>query len=158
MKLSHVAVAAVALFTVACTPSQPTATPAPPASPAAAETTEVTPTPPISRIFFVEPEDGATVTSPVMVKMGVEGMEVKPAGPEDVPNTGHHHLVVDGGPVPAGEPVPADASHIHFGKGQTETEVELTPGEHTLTLQFANHAHISYGPEMSATIKVKVEE
>jgi hypothetical protein len=70
--------------------------------------------------------------------------------------TGHHHVIVDAAPVTARQVVPADAQHIHFGKGQTETSLDLGPGDHTLTLQFADGAHQSYGPGMSATIDVKV--
>ena len=108
------------------------------------------------KIFFVSPQDGAKVTSPLKIQMGIEGMTVQPAG-ELVENTGHHHLIIDGAPVDKGVVVPADDKHIHFGQGQTETEVELSPGEHTLTLQFADGYHQSYGPEMSTTIRVTVE-
>ncbi len=108
------------------------------------------------RVFFVEPKDGATVQSPVQVKFGVEGMTVKPAG-DMAAGTGHHHLIVDGKPVPKGEVVPTDDTHIHFGKGQTETELKLAPGAHTLTLQFADGSHRSYGPDMSNTIKITVK-
>lgn len=112
--------------------------------------------PSAASVFFVEPLDGATVSSPVKVRMGVKGMQVHPAG-ELKEGTGHHHIVVDGGPIERGTVVPADATHIHYGKGQTETELELTPGSHSLTLQFANGAHQSYGPHMSATVTVTVE-
>jgi len=109
-----------------------------------------------SEVSFVEPADGATVSSPVSVKMGVSGMTVQPAG-KLVDGTGHHHLIIDGEPVAAGTPVPADAQHLHFGKGQTETAVELPPGKHTLTLQFADGLHQSYGPAMSKTIEIEVK-
>ncbi|MFK0375285.1 DUF4399 domain-containing protein [Pandoraea sp. NPDC090278] len=108
------------------------------------------------RVFFVAPADGATVSNPVKVQFGVEGMTIKPAG-EISPNTGHHHLIIDGDSIPAGQVVPTDDSHLHFGKGQTETSVNLTPGDHTLTMQFADGAHRSYGPAMSQTIKVRVK-
>lgn len=107
-------------------------------------------------VSFVEPADGATVSSPVSVKMAVSGMTVQPAG-KLVEGTGHHHLIIDGEPVAAGTPVPADAQHLHFGKGQTETSVELPPGKHTLTLQFADGLHQSYGPAMSKTIEIDVK-
>ncbi len=109
-----------------------------------------------AKVMFVEPADGATVKSPVMVKMGVEGMKVQPAG-ELTEGTGHHHIIVDSEPVPFGTAVPADETHIHFGKGQTETELELEPGEHTLMLQFADGAHRSYGEPLSAKITITVE-
>lgn len=109
-----------------------------------------------AKVMFVEPADGATVKSPVMVKMGVEGMTVQPAG-ELKEGTGHHHIIVDSDAVPFGTAVPADEKHIHFGKGQTETELELEPGEHTLQLQFADGAHRSYGEQVSAKITITVE-
>lgn len=109
-----------------------------------------------AKVMFASPADGDTVTSPVKIVMAVEGMEVRPAGTvED--NTGHHHLLVDREGVPLGEVVPTGKDAIHFGKGQTETELELEPGEHTITMQFADFAHRSYGPALSTTIKVTVE-
>jgi hypothetical protein len=109
-----------------------------------------------ARVFFVEPKDGATVTSPVHVKFGVEGMQVAPAG-TTTENTGHHHLLIDGGPLPKGQVIPADDKSLHYGKGQTEADVKLPPGDHTLTMQFGDGGHHSYGPEMSQTIKVHVK-
>ena len=70
--------------------------------------------------------------------------------------SGHHHLIVDGRPVPPGQPVPFDDKDLHFGKGQTEAQITLPPGRHTLTLQFADGGHRSYGPKWSATITVNV--
>ncbi|CAN7625283.1 MULTISPECIES: DUF4399 domain-containing protein [Duganella] len=107
-------------------------------------------------VSFVEPADGATVSSPFKVKFAVSGMEVKPAG-DMTANTGHHHLLINATPVKAGEVIPADETHIHFGKGQTETEVKLAPGTYTLSMQFANGLHQSYGPGMSKSIKVTVK-
>lgn len=107
-------------------------------------------------VNFVEPADGATVKSPFKVKFAVEGMEIKPAGAL-VANSGHHHLVINGGAIKEGESIPFDDKHLHFGKGQTETEVKLPPGEYTLTMQFANGAHQSYGTPMSKSIKVTVK-
>jgi hypothetical protein len=83
-------------------------------------------------------------------------MEVKAAG-ELVEGTGHHHIVIDGEFIPAGEVVPADSLNIHYGKGQTEAEIELPKGEHTLTMQFADGIHQSYGEQMSATVTVFVK-
>jgi hypothetical protein len=108
-----------------------------------------------SRVFFVEPKDGAEVKSPFKVKFGVEGMKIAKAG-DMAANTGHHHLIVDGQALEKGQVVPTDDKHLHFGKGQTETELTLAPGPHTLTLQFADGSHKSYGPAMSSTIKVSV--
>lgn len=110
-----------------------------------------------AKVMFTTPADGAEVTSPVKVAFGLEGAEVKPAGTL-VEGTGHHHVIVNGDPAEAGKAVPADDTHIHYGKGQTEAELDLPAGEHTLTLQFADGMHRSYGPEVSQTITVKVTE
>ena len=110
-----------------------------------------------AKVMFIAPADGATVKGPVQVKMGVEGMTVKPAGTIEA-KTGHHHIIVDDKSIAQGTVVPADETHIHFGKGQTETELKLAPGKHTLTLQFADGAHQSYGPQLSTTITITVTE
>lgn len=92
----------------------------------------------------------------VAVKMVAEGIAVKPAGmPEE--GSGHHHVMIDEAALPAGTAVPADETHIHFGKGQTEATIPVAPGERTLTLQFADGLHRSYGPALSSSVKVKVE-
>ena len=116
----------------------------------------VGPVPEGGKVFFVSPMDGATVTSPVKIQMGVEGMEVQPAG-KIQDGSGHHHIVIDADPIAKGTLVPADEQHKHFGKGQTETELTLAPGQHTLQLQFANGVHLSYGEQMSAKITITVE-
>jgi len=110
------------------------------------------------RIFFVAPTDGQAVPPSLSVRFGAQGFVVTPAGQHvnDV-NRGHHHLIIDGTPVPKGQVVPADKTHIHFGKGQTETRILLDNGPHTLTLQFADGAHRSFGAEYSQTIKVLVK-
>jgi uncharacterized protein DUF4399 len=106
-------------------------------------------------VFFVNLKDGDKVTSPVIIQMGVNGMEVEPAGKLDE-GKGHNHLIIDGGFTERGQVVPADASHIHFGKGQTSDTLQLSPGKHTLTLQFANGLHESYGKDWSKTISITV--
>jgi len=107
-------------------------------------------------VGFVLPEDGATVAQDVQVQMDVHGMQVHAAG-EVIEGTGHHHLIVDGSFVPQGETVAKDGTHLHFGKGQTEADIHLTPGDHTLTLQFADGHHQSYGESMSKTIHIHVK-
>jgi hypothetical protein len=111
---------------------------------------------PAKRVYFVEPKNGAVVSSPFKVVFGVSAMAIAPAG-EIVADSGHHHLLINAGPVKEGETIPADETHLHFGKGQTETEVTLPPGKYKLTLQFANGAHQSYGKKMSKTIRVTVK-
>jgi hypothetical protein len=107
-------------------------------------------------VYFVSPADGATVSSPFKVVFGLKGMEIKPAGAV-VAGTGHHHLIINADPPAQGNVIPADPTHLHFGKGQTEAEVKLDPGTYRLTMQFADGYHASYGKEMSASIKVTVK-
>lgn len=107
--------------------------------------------------YFVEPANNATVGQEFKVVMGVKGMEILPAG-DMTENTGHHHLLIDEEPIAQGDVVPAGSpTHLHFGKGQTETMVTLEPGQHTLMLQFADGAHQSYGEPLRASITVNVE-
>lgn len=106
-------------------------------------------------VYFVSPEDGAELSSPVVVEFGVEGMEVEPAGALSK-NKGHHHIIINGSFVPKSEVVPADDTHIHYGAGQLSDTLELEPGEYTLTMQFADGLHNSYGEQMSATISITV--
>jgi len=107
-------------------------------------------------VFFVDLKDSQDVKSPLLVKMGVKGMDVEAAGP--VNNLkGHHHIIIDGAAIAEGAGVPLDETNLHFGKGQTESELKLTKGFHTLTLQFANGVHGSYGPRWSRTITVNAK-
>ncbi|MFQ5354960.1 MAG: DUF4399 domain-containing protein [Mariprofundaceae bacterium] len=107
-------------------------------------------------VYLKSPDNGDTVKNPFKVEMSVCGMDVRAAG-EEIEGTGHHHLIIDGDCISAGSTIPKDATHKHFGKGQTETMLTLEPGDHTLTLQFANGLHASYGKEMCKTINIKVE-
>jgi hypothetical protein len=92
----------------------------------------------------------------VLSMFGLEGMGLAPAGDQD-PNKGHHHLLIDAGPMQKGLVIPVNEKSLHFGKAQTEADVKLSPGDHTLTLQFGDGAHQSFGPEMSQTIKIHVK-
>jgi hypothetical protein len=104
------------------------------------------PAPADARVYFITPSDGAVVSSPVTVQFGLSGMGVAPAGVEKA-DTGHHHLLIDLSELPApGMPLPADDHHKHFGGGQTETTVELAPGEHTLQLLMGDHNHVPHEP------------
>jgi hypothetical protein len=108
-------------------------------------------------VAIESPADGAVVASPVKVKFSVKGMEIAPAGTVRA-NSGHHHLIVDRDLPPQDKPVPSDANHIHYGKGQTEAEVQLPPGRHTLQLLFADHAHVPHQPAvMSKKITIEVK-
>ncbi|GLC46142.1 hypothetical protein PLESTB_001194600 [Pleodorina starrii] len=108
-------------------------------------------------VSFPNVQSGAVVASPVHLEFAVDGLTVKPAAEGIVAGTGHHHLIIDA-PAPAeGTAIPFDDAHKHFGKGQTSVDLDLPPGQHTLTLQFANAAHESYGPAFANTITVTVK-
>lgn len=109
-------------------------------------------------VYFIEPNDGAELKNPIKIKMGVKGMEVQPAG-ELKEGTGHHHIIIDGADfIDEGIVIPADQNHVHFGNGATETELTLPVGEHTLTLQFADGLHRSYGVKFAKKIRIIVKE
>lgn len=115
------------------------------------------PSTPGARVYFITPEDGATVKSPLEIRFGLEGMGVAPAGTQKAA-TGHHHLIVDADTPPADQPIAADEQHIHFGGGQTETTLELSPGEHTLQLVLGDFKHVPHDePIVSKRITVHVE-
>jgi len=101
--------------------------------------------PPGAELYFISPADGATVANPVTVRFGLRGMGIAPAGIA-IDGTGHHHLLIDAGLPPFDQPIPADANHLHFGKGQTETVLTLAPGRHRLRLLLGDHLHRPHDP------------
>ena len=127
-----------------------------PAKPAAAPARAKSP--PGASVFFIEPADGATVGQDVLVKFGVKGIEIKPASEGIIAGTGHHHLLIDADLPPGNAPIPNDATHKHYGKGQTEDTIHLEPGNHTLQLDFADAAHVQFYPAIvSKKITVHVK-
>jgi hypothetical protein len=113
---------------------------------------------PAEQVMFVKPADGATVTSPFLVGWAASGLIIEAAGKSIRPEGGHLHLLVDEDFIPGGEAIPMDETHLHFGKGQTSTELTLEPGEHVLRLQMANGAHIAQdGPQYQDEITVTVK-
>lgn len=110
-----------------------------------------------AKAYIVEPQDGATVPSSFLVKFGLSGMDIAPAG-VDQENSGHHHLVIDLDKTPdLTAALPATENIKHFGKGQTETFLELEPGEHTLQLIVGDYVHTPHDhPVISKKIKVTV--
>ena len=118
-----------------------------------------TPAPDGATVYIISPESGASVSGPVTVVFGLEGMGVAPAGVEKE-NTGHHHLLIDVDPstIDPDSPLPADDNHRHFGGGQTQTSVELAPGEHTLILLLGDQNHIPHNPPvMSEPVTITVQ-
>lgn len=110
------------------------------------------------RIWFISPEDGATVTSPVELQFGHENFELMPKGTME-PETGHHHVGVDTECLPAGEIIPEAAPWIHLGDASAEMQMQLPPGEHTLTIQIGDGEHRTLDePGLCQTITVNVVE
>lgn len=107
-------------------------------------------------VSFLNIQNGDTIQSPFLLKMGVEGMVLEPKG-EPKPGHGHHHLIVNEGPTDAGLVIIADEQHIHYGAGQSEDSVSLAPGNYDLTLQFADGLHVSFGEEWAKTIQVTIK-
>ena len=114
-------------------------------APGAARGQERTPAPEGAELYFISPADGATLEGPVTVRFGLRGMGVAPAG-VDTPATGHHHLLVDVDLPDLDQPIPADDHHRHFGGGQTEVSLELSPGTHTLQLLLGDRNHVPHDP------------
>lgn len=124
-----------------------TATPAAPASQAAAPAKR-TPSPPGAYVYIGWPNDGEVIHSTrFKVWFGTRNFGVAPAGTH-VPNTGHHHLLIDTDLPPMDQPIPNDRHHLHFGAGQTETILELPPGKHTLQLLMGDGNHVPYDPPL----------
>ncbi len=117
-----------------------------------------TPSPPGAKVYFVDLEDGATIGPKTTIHFGLHGMNVAPAG-VDKPNSGHHHLLIDTDLPPLDQPIPNDENHLHFGGGQTEVELSLPPGPHTLQLLLGDADHIPHNPPVySDKIHVTVVE
>ncbi len=112
----------------------------------------------VATVYFIAPVNGQTVAPTFTVAFGLRGMGVAPAG-TDRKNTGHHHLLIDVEALPdMTMPLPATDNIKHFGGGQTETQLTLTPGTHTLQLLLGNHVHIPHNtPVLSEKITILVE-
>ncbi|MGY3533608.1 MULTISPECIES: DUF4399 domain-containing protein [Bradyrhizobium] len=111
-----------------------------------------------TKLYFIWPHDGAKVKSPFWCRFGLRNMGVTHAG-DEYPNSGHHHLLIDvNEPLNPNEPIPSDKSHQHFGAGQTETQLDLAPGKHTLQLVLGDAKHYPFNPPVVSekiTIRVK---
>jgi hypothetical protein len=113
-----------------------------------------------AKAYFINLKNGDTVTSPFAVQFGLSGMGVSPAGVQNIANSGHHHLIINK-KIDAqmlGRPLPADKNHVHFGKGQTETQLKLPAGQHTLQLLLGDWKHTPHSkPVMSEAITITVK-
>lgn len=116
-----------------------------------------TPSPDDANVYIASPSNGESVASPVTVRFGLKGMGVAPAGTGKA-KTGHHHLLINTNLKSMDKPIPKDSKHIHFGGGQTETNLELPPGRHTLQLMLGDMKHVPHSPPvMSKQITIHVK-
>ena len=108
------------------------------------------PSPEGAKAYIIWPGDGTVIKGgKFWLRMGLVNMGVAPAGVEK-PETGHHHLIIDGDLPPLDEPIPNDSNHLHFGKGQTEVRIELPPGTHTLQMLLGDANHIPHNPPVQS--------
>jgi len=155
MNIRLLILSSLLLSVAACGPAPE---PAPAAEQHADMTNSRTPSAEGAHSYIISPADGAVVSSPVTVLFGLEGMGVAPAAVQ-VDGTGHHHLMVDVNELPdMSQPLPSNSNHIHFGKGQTQAEIDLEPGEHTLQLVLGDFAHTPHEPPVvSERITITVQ-
>jgi hypothetical protein len=110
-----------------------------------------TPSPPNASVFFVDLQDGATIPTKSVVKFGIAGIGLAPAG-TDSPGTGHHHLIVDAPLPPLDREIPSDLNYMHFGRAQTEATLTLAPGPHTLQLLLGDYQHVPHDPPVMSKV------
>ena len=116
------------------------------------------PAPEDARAYIISPADGATVSNPVTIVFGLEGMGVAPAGTERE-NTGHHHMLINLDPatINMDEPLPATDQIVHFGGGQTQVTKDLPAGTHSIQLLLGDWTHIPHNPPvLSEAITITV--
>ncbi len=129
-------------------PAQGAQNAAPAQAAPAADTTQRTPSPPGAYVYIGWPNDGEVLRSTrFKVWFGTRNFGIAPAGTQ-VPNTGHHHILIDADLPPLDQPIPNDKHHLHFGAGQTETILELPPGTHTLQLLMGDGNHVPHDPPL----------
>ena len=118
---------------------------------------EITPGSSSASVYFITPLDGESVSDNVTVRFGLENFGVAPAGIQ-INQTGHHHLIIDADLPPLDQPIPANNNYVHFGKGQTEVEIDLSKGTHTLQLLLGDFRHIPHNPPIySKKIQITVD-
>jgi hypothetical protein len=159
--MAHSIKLALVLFAMACSwhamaqAPTPETSPEPATPPAAPAPYQQKAAPEGAKVYIISPANGAHVHSPFLVQFGLKGMGVTPAE-SSAPDAGHHHLLVDvKEPVSDTEVIPSDKSHLHFGRGQTETTLDLPPGRHTLQLVLGDTKHTPFVP-MLASQKIEV--
>ncbi len=156
MKIRFLVAATIALLVSACGQNE-TARRADDAAMSTAGTLSRSASPDGARVFFITPASTDTLSNPISIEFGIEGMDIVKAGNQQ-PHSGHHHLLIDTDLPDPGLPIPADEHHVHFGDGSTATEITLPAGEHTLLLLLGDHRHISHDPPVvSNPVTITVE-
>ena len=107
-----------------------------------------------SKVYFINLQDGEIVENPILIQFGLSGKGVAPAG-VNIENIGHHHLLIDVKAIDFYMPIPSSKNHLHFGGGQTETSIELAPGEHELQLVLGDLYHVPLSPPITSN-KIKI--
>ena len=97
------------------------------------------------KVYFINLEDGDRLESPFLIQFGLSGMGIAPAG-TDRENTGHHHLLINVNEIDLSKPIPSSSSHIHFGGGQTESLIDLMPGDYSMQLVLGDMTHTPHNP------------
>ena len=118
---------------------------------------ELSPSASNASVYFISPSDGESISEKVTIRFGLENFGVAPAGIQ-IMHTGHHHLIIDADLPPLNLPIPADKNYVHFGKAQTEVELVLSKGTHTLQLLLGDFRHVPHNPPIfSKRITVQVD-
>lgn len=112
---------------------------------------ERNPAPKGAKVFFLDLKDGQTIPVKSTIHFGISGMDLAAAG-SSRPHTGHHHLLIDTELPALDQPIPSDFNHIHFGRGQDDMELSLTPGEHTLQLLLGDGNHVPHDPPVASEL------
>ncbi|MGY0399789.1 MAG: DUF4399 domain-containing protein [Ostreibacterium sp.] len=113
-----------------------------------------------AKVYIISPKDGQTVAQTFKIEFGLSNMGIAPAG-INIKNTGHHHLLIDTDvkSLDFAKTIPSTKKVIHYGGGQTEAEITLAPGKHTLQLLLGNYVHLPHDkPVFSKKITVIVKE
>lgn len=107
---------------------------------------ERTPSAKDAEVYIIWPYDGAVISGgKFWLRMGLANMGVTPKG-INLPNAGHHHVLIDTELPAMDQRIPSDRNHLHFGAGETEARIELPSGKHTLQLLLGDHDHVPHDP------------
>ena len=111
------------------------------------------------KVYFINLQNGDKTPTTFLVQFGLKGLGIAPAGIK-LSNTGHHHLLIDYPTLPdLKSPLGANENIKHYGKGQTEALLTLSPGKHTLQLVLGNHKHVPLSPPvLSEKITIEVSQ